>query len=84
MPARKRSSAPVWIDPYDIPDLSTPEWQAKLAKVPVQRGRPPIDSPKKLVSLRLDQDVIEGFRKTGAGWQTRINETLRRSLRRRG
>ena len=46
----------------------------------IRRGRPKIAHPKKLVSLRLDQDVIERFRATGAGWQSRINETLRQHL----
>lgn len=44
------------------------------------RGRPPVDAPKKLVSLRLDQDVIETFRAGGPGWQSRINGALRKHL----
>jgi uncharacterized protein (DUF4415 family) len=44
------------------------------------RGRPPSDAPKKLVSLRLDQDVIESFRAGGPGWQSRINAALRKHL----
>lgn len=32
---------------------------------------------KKQVTLRLDQEVIEHYRKTGEGWQTRINDDLR-------
>src|SRR6266571_6050101 len=44
------------------------------------RGRPALDSPKKLVSLRLDQDVIERFRAGGRGWQSRINAALRKHL----
>jgi uncharacterized protein (DUF4415 family) len=44
------------------------------------RGRPPSDAPKKLVSLRLDQDVIESFRAGGPGWQSRINVALRKHL----
>jgi uncharacterized protein (DUF4415 family) len=35
---------------------------------------------KKLVSLRLDQDVIERVKQDGAGWQTRINDILRDAL----
>jgi uncharacterized protein (DUF4415 family) len=46
----------------------------------VRRGRPKAAHPKKLVSLRLDQDVIERFRATGAGWQSRINDTLKQHL----
>lgn len=43
------------------------------------RGRPKGSntSDKSLVSLRLDNDVLERFRATGPGWQSRINETLR-------
>lgn len=46
----------------------------------IRRGRPPAMSPKKLVSVRLDQDVLDRFRATGPGWQTRMNEALRRYL----
>ena len=34
---------------------------------------------KELVSLRIDQDVLEHFREGGAGWQDRINEALRKA-----
>src|SRR5271170_4027150 len=36
-----------------------------------RRGRPPLEAPKRLVSLRLDPDVVESFRATGRGWQSR-------------
>ena len=44
------------------------------------RGRPVADKPKKLVSLRLDRDVIDRFRAGGPGWQSRINAALRKHL----
>ena len=34
---------------------------------------------KELVSLRIDQDVLEYFREDGPGWQDRINEALRKA-----
>ena len=41
-----------------------------------QRG--PQKSPtKELVSLRVDREVVEAYRATGPGWQTRANEALR-------
>ena len=43
------------------------------------RGRPPVETPKKQITLRLDQDVIEKFRGTGRGWQSRMNEALKRA-----
>jgi uncharacterized protein (DUF4415 family) len=36
---------------------------------------------KKLVSIRLDDDVIAHFRAGGDGWQTRINDALRKVAR---
>ena len=38
-----------------------------------------VDFPhsKKLISLRIDEDVIEFFKHTGARYQTRINAVLR-------
>ena len=33
--------------------------------------------PKKLVSLRLDSDVLDWFRQQGPGYQTRINAVLK-------
>jgi uncharacterized protein (DUF4415 family) len=45
------------------------------------RGRPRLASPKVLVSIRYDADVIERFRATGEGWQTRMNDVLRVWLR---
>lgn len=32
---------------------------------------------KELVSLRIDQDVLEHFQEGGPGWQDRINAALR-------
>ena len=34
-------------------------------------------TPKSLVSIRLDADVLEWFKKQGKGYQTRINAVLR-------
>jgi uncharacterized protein (DUF4415 family) len=45
------------------------------------KGRPTIANPKKQVTLRLDADILEAFRAQGTGWQGRINEALRKSLR---
>jgi len=45
----------------------------------VRRGRPPSANPKRAVSLRLDADLIEWFKRTGRGWQTRINQELRKA-----
>ena len=41
-------------------------------------GRPRSENPKKLISIRLPEDVIQKWRATGPGWQTRMAETLMR------
>ena len=43
-------------------------------------GRPPTENPKRQVTLRLDPDVLDSFRATGKGWQSRINAELRKAL----
>jgi uncharacterized protein (DUF4415 family) len=40
-------------------------------------------NPKTAIKLRIDTDVVRYFRNTGPGWQTRINDTLRRATKRK-
>ena len=47
----------------------------------VRRGRPKLEDPKQLVSLRLDADVLRWFKRSGAGYQSRIGDVLRRHVR---
>jgi uncharacterized protein (DUF4415 family) len=50
----------------------------------IRKGRGPNKAPtKKLVSLRLSPDVLEHFKSTGPGWQSRIDETLRKAVKRK-
>lgn len=47
----------------------------------LRRLRGPQKTPTKAqVTLRLDRDVLDHFKAGGRGWQTRLNETLRRAL----
>ncbi|MFT8613203.1 MAG: BrnA antitoxin family protein [Gluconobacter oxydans] len=71
----------------DNPELTEADFQAMkaaavvvptLAEAKRVRG-PQKAATKRSVSLRLDQDVLEKFKSTGPGWQTRINDTLRRA-----
>jgi uncharacterized protein (DUF4415 family) len=77
MPASRKSTARASSD--DAPDLSSPAWQAKFAAAPMRRGRPPAEKRKVSTTIRLDADVVEAFKATGPGWQTRINDTLRKA-----
>ena len=62
----------------DVPDLSAPEWAKKIAKAPVQRGRPKLERPKVSTTIRLSPEVIEHFKAGGPGWQSRIDDALRK------
>ncbi len=77
----------------DIPELTEedfararhidefPELKAALERARGQRG--PQKSPtKSRVGLRLDQKVVEHFRATGPGWQSRINDVLLEHVKR--
>lgn len=57
------------IDYSDIPPLSD-EWFEQAGK----RAHVPVKQP---VSLRLDQDIIDYFKRQGRRYQTRINAVLR-------
>jgi uncharacterized protein (DUF4415 family) len=61
---------------YDeLPELT----DDMLARGKVNKGgRPRSENPKKLLSIRLPEDVILKWRATGPGWQTRMAEKLAR------
>lgn len=75
------------LDPKDyeeIPEL-TDDWFRRAdvyegGKL-IRRGRPPSPVRKRAVSLRLDLDVLAHFRRTGRGWQSRINALLRKAAK---
>ncbi|MDE2471374.1 MAG: BrnA antitoxin family protein [Bradyrhizobium sp.] len=50
---------------------------AKVAQAPPKQTALP--GVKELVSLRIDQDVLEYFQSGGPGWQERINAALRKA-----
>ena len=43
-------------------------------------GRPRSENPKKLISIRLPENIIQRWRATGPGWQTRMAEKLSRVI----
>lgn len=54
----------------------TDEFIARMKPLKM-RGRPPLETPKVQLSMRYDADIIEAFRASGEGWQTRMNNALR-------
>ena len=61
-------------DPDAVP-FTDSEWEQ--VKPLVRRGRPLGSGSKTQVTLRLDVEVVQKFRATGDGWQTRINDALK-------
>lgn len=59
-------------------EVMSPETYAALVKRP--RGRPKADETKVFTAIRLDADLLETFKATGKGWQTRVNAALRQYL----
>jgi uncharacterized protein (DUF4415 family) len=59
-------------------EVLPPEFVAALKRA---RGRPPgsTSSQKQRVTLRLDRDAIDRLKASGPGWQTRINEAVRKA-----
>lgn len=80
-------------DPF-MTDDENPEWTAKAtsearpfsevfpAQVAIwkKRGRPPVETPKVHIGLRLAADVVEGLRATGRGYNARVEKLLREAL----
>jgi uncharacterized protein (DUF4415 family) len=48
------------------------------AMIPLKslRGRPKLEKTKQLVSVRYSREVIEYFKSTGDGWQSRMDDVL--------
>jgi uncharacterized protein (DUF4415 family) len=62
-----------------LSEMISPELFEKLKRLRGQRG-PQKQPTKQLISLRIDRDIIEKFKSDGPGWQSRLNETLRKAL----
>lgn len=54
--------------------------QAAAGLLRPKRGRPPKAARKRPVNIRLSPEVLEHFRATGPGWQTRMDEVLKRHV----
>lgn len=93
MTAKLKNTAPPWADPDDAPELTDADFERGVWSIAgkevskeagqaamqaaVARGRPKAESPKLALTVRYDAEVIEAFKATGKGWQTRMNAALR-------
>jgi len=79
-----------WDEVEDNPELTEEELKEMrpfrevfpdlAASIDRKLGRPKAANPKKAISLRLDAEVIERFKAGGEGWQSRMNEALRKAV----
>ncbi|AZY52226.1 BrnA antitoxin family protein [Bordetella avium] len=58
-------------------DPDTYELSTADLKQMKRMGRPKAEVTKERITIRLSPDVLESFRATGAGWQTRVDAALR-------
>ena len=59
----------------ELPELS----EEMLARATVNKGgRPKSVNPRRLISIRLPEEIISKWRATGPGWQTRMADRLMR------
>ena len=72
-----RSGRPPADDP-DAPDFA-PLMRAEVARL--KRGRLPGSGVKASQTVRFDIAVLEAFKATGKGWQTRMNDALKTYLK---
>ncbi len=82
MNAKRKKSARISPKAADAPEI-TDAWLAGAdqyeGKKLVRRGRPPLENPRRLLSLRLPPTTIEKWKATGPGWQTRMVKVLEQS-----
>lgn len=96
MTEKKRETESSWVDPDDAPELTdsffanakryvgdreVSEEEFKATAKAALRGRPPGSGAKKSTTVRFDLDVLDAFKTTGRGWQTRMNNALREWLK---
>ncbi len=65
-------------DPFDAAEAVFKPARAAKPAAPTPAS-PAVPGARELVSLRIDQDVLEAFQADGPGWQDRINAALRKA-----
>ncbi len=68
----------------DFADVkSFDELPSKLRETLRSRGQrgPQKEPVKERITIRLDAEVVAHFRATGKGWQTRLNDALKKQIR---
>ncbi|WP_158892123.1 MULTISPECIES: BrnA antitoxin family protein [unclassified Pseudomonas] len=74
----------------ELIDVENPEWtdekveqSVRIGALPatlqakLRRGRPQASVTKERITIRLSPHVVDAFRATGSGWQTRMDAALK-------
>lgn len=59
-------------------DVLPPSFFEAVEKARRARGRPHQDKTKDRITIRMDHDLVEHYKSTGKGWQSRMNADLRK------
>jgi len=68
-------------EPYDPNDASAVAAYWAGATIKRGRGRPTVTVKRPTLNMRVDAEVLDAFKATGPGWQTRINELLCKAVK---
>ena len=66
--------------PYDPNEAAAVAAYWQQANIKRSRGRPAAAVKRPTLNMRVDADVLDAFKATGQGWQTRINSALREAV----
>jgi len=91
MTGNVKDTGRAWKDPDDAPELTDDFFDRaaiyegdRLVRSAqgtlTRRGRPKLENPKRQVTLRLDGDLLDRLRASGPGWQSRVNDILRKAV----
>ncbi len=82
MSAKRKGSSRTSPELDEVPELDE-NWiegaDLYRGKKLVRRGRPKLDKPRQLLSLRLPPEVIASWKSSGPGWQTRMADALEKA-----
>lgn len=91
MPENKGNLESEWVDPDDAPEWTDDQFDRAQFSIGglvirpangtlTRPGRPKSEDPKQQVTLRLDRAVLEKLRESGPGWQSRVNDILKKAV----
>lgn len=97
MNVKSQNSPKTWVDPDDAPELTDEFFEKGVWRVGdkivsrdearveagKRRGRPAGSGTKISTTIRFDAEVLDAFKASGDGWQTRMNDALKEWLRSR-